>query len=232
MSEIDINLRIRKFLNSALANFYGRDYEKAIENLKAAEVLDQNNPEILYNLGVAYCRQGLHNTSIEYFQKILNLPSGSADIITIYKLLTYSQIIIEKYKEAVNTVKEGLKLSPQDTVLLSMYGYCLEKMNFYNDAIDVFMEIIEIDNENYNAYNSLAYLYAVSGKNLNSALKYAKTALESNPENASYLDTMGYVYLKKGNANLSKNCLTKALSKQPDSEEIKKHINELLKIGK
>ena len=111
-----------------------------------------------------------------------------------------------------------------------MLGYLLEQEKKYEEAIDTYREIIEIDSYNYNAYNSLAYIIAESGGDLREAMEYAKTAHKSNPENPAYLDTIGYIHMKKGQAELAKKYLKQALLKMPDSKEIKSHINQLLKI--
>jgi tetratricopeptide (TPR) repeat protein len=46
--------------------------------------------------------------------------------------------------------------------------------------------------------NDLGYLYADQGKNLEKARKMIAKAVESEPENAAYLDSMGWVLFKLG----------------------------------
>ncbi len=232
MSRTDLQERIKIFLSAAFEKILIKDYDTAIEKLKAAEVIDVNNPEILYNLGICYCKKELYNTAATYFKKVLSLSSTFIEVITVHKLLSYSLIMSGILKEAKIYINKGLEISRDDTSLLNMLGYLLEQEKDYNGAIEIYSQIIEIDNYNYNAYNSIAYIMAEKGDDPGRALEYAKTALKGNPENAAYIDTIGYINLKKGKADLAKKYLKLALQKMPDSKEIKEHINILLKISR
>ncbi len=230
MSEIELQDKIKQFLDTAILKISIKEYDNAIEKLKAAEVLDEGNPEILYNLGICYCKKELHNTAISYFDRLLALPATFVDLITVNKLLSFSLLMVGKIEEAKIHITDGLKLSRRDVTLLNMLGYLLEQEKKYDEAIDTYKEIVEIDSYNYNAYNSLAYIIAETGGDLKEAMEYAKTAHKSNPENPAYLDTIGYIHMKKGQTDLAKKYLKQALLKMPESKEIKGHINQLLKI--
>ncbi len=230
MSETDLQDKIKQFLDSAILKISIKDYDDAIEKLKSAEVLDVDNPEILYNLGICYCKKELYDTAATYFKKLLTLPYTFVDVIMVHKLLSYSLLMIGETEEATNFINNGLKLSRRDATLLNMLGYSLEQEKDYDEAINKYKEIVEIDNYNYNAYNSLAYIIAKTGGDLNEAMEYVKIALKTDPENPAYLDTIGYIHIKKGQPELAKKYLKQALSKLPDSKEIKDHINQLLKI--
>ena len=230
MADIDLNEKIEQFLKSATENFVIQNFEHAIRDLKAAEVLDKDNPEILYNLGVNYSRLGLYKTSIEYFERLQNLPSAFVEALVVKKLLAYAYINIEEYKKAQEQLDEVVKLSPSDTAAYNMKGYCLEKQGNLKKAIKVYRLIIDIDENNYNAYNSIAFLIAKNNGDLDESLKYSKMAYESNSKNAAYADTLGFVYLKRGNKNMAKKYLESALELMPFSTEIKEHINELQRL--
>ncbi|HNV47897.1 MAG TPA: tetratricopeptide repeat protein [Spirochaetota bacterium] len=230
MSEVDLTTRIRGFLKSALTNLESRRYDRALADLMAAEGLDRDNPEVLYNLGVACCRSGDYRRSISYFRRVLDLPFTFVDVITVNKLLAFAQIQLGETEPAARDIANILKLSPDDVTLLNMLGYCHERAQRYREALAAYNRIIEIDRHNYNAYNSLAYIIATLNGDLNRALKFAKTALDASPENPAYLDTIGFVYMKKGNPDLARKNFKKALSKLPDSAEIREHLNQLLEL--
>lgn len=232
MAKIELNERVKGFVNSALKSFSARDYATALAALKEAESLDKQNPEILYNLGIAHCKMGQFRESIDYFKKLLKLPFTFVDIITVNKLLSYALILLDELPQAVEYLKNILKLAPNDTTLLNMLGYCFEKKDQYADAVEIYRNIVELDPDNYNACNSLAYILALSNGNLTEALQFVQKALKAAPENPAYIDTLGFIYLKKGNTDLSKEHLKKALSLMPDSEEIREHLQQLLKIEK
>jgi len=57
---------------------------------------------------------------------------------------------------------------------------------------------LEIDPKFAPAANNLAYLLAESGRDLNEALKLAQSARGLMPEEPGVMDTLGWVYYKKG----------------------------------
>ena len=231
MTKTDLNERVRQFLDNALKKITTRDYDSAIEKLKEAESLDSENPEILYNLGICYCKKELFETAITYFGKIKDLTLTFVDILIVYKMLSYCSIMNKDFTQGEVFINEGLKISKNDTVLLNMLGYIYEFRKEYEQALDIYRNIVEIDRNNANANNSIAYILAEINGDLNQALAYARNSLKHNPENPAYLDTMGFIQMKKGQVDIAKNYLKKALEKLPDSKEIKKHINQLLKIA-
>jgi tetratricopeptide (TPR) repeat protein len=226
MAEIDLQEKIDGFLHSAMKKFIIRDYESAVRELKAAEMLDKDNPEILYNLGVNYCRMGLDKSAIEYFKKVLKHKQSFIDSMVVKKLLAYALIHLKEYRESMDLLEQVLQLVPLDSAALNMKGYCHEAMGRYDDALRVYASIIEHEKDNYNAYNSIAYILSKTGADLSKALKCAHIAYNSNNENPAYLDTLGYIYLKMGNPDLARQYLMLALQKAPLSDEIKDHIKE------
>jgi len=78
--------------------------------------------------------------------------------------------------------------------------------------------------------NSLGYILADCDVDLDRAEELCKKALSFLPNYYAYLDSLGWIYYKKGNLKLAKKYLKKAYQKNPNSEEIKKHIAKLLDI--
>jgi tetratricopeptide (TPR) repeat protein len=230
MAEVNIQKQVQRLLDTAMEKSARRDFALALDELKAAEAIDRENPVILYNLGICYIRTDLHRTAINYLERILQLPYTFVDVVIVRKLLAYCFLMTKDYQEALKQLDESLKISSRDTMAMSMKGYCLEQLGDIAGAMSIFREVINIDPNNYNSYNSLAYLMCRSGDDLTSALKFAKKAVDANPDNPAYLDTMGYIYMKKGQNDRAKKYFKKAYSLMPDSEEIRMHVKQFLKI--
>lgn len=227
---VNVNQRIQELMSSALRFLSSGDSESAIEELKTANILDAGNPEVLFNLGIVHSKQGLHKTAIQYYQKILDLPSSYIEVLQVRKLLAYSHILTGSYSEAVSIILSLVKHAPSDTAALSMAGYALEKAGKIDEAIKMHEGVLVQDPENVNAANSLAFLFAVKGLNLDRALSLAKKAHDSNPESAAYNDTLGYVYFRRDQKDPAKRHLKKAFELDPANEEIRSHLHELLKM--
>lgn len=232
MSDIDLNKKIRGLLTSALQNHTFKNYNDAINNLKAAYVLDKDNPQILYNLGISYCKLGLFKTASEYFEKIMKLQSTFVDIAIVKKLSAYASINSNDLHRAEDLLLNVLTHMPRDLHSQQMLAFIYDKKEKYSDAIKLYESIIAFDPACYNAYNALAYIIAKTGHGKDKSLKYAAKALKSNHTNPAYNDTMGYVLMKIGEFQKAEKFLIKAQKLRPLNDEIKEHLIELDRMKK
>jgi tetratricopeptide (TPR) repeat protein len=79
------------------------------------------------------------------------------------------------------------------------YGAAAEQAGFYDKAADLFKKSIAIDPSNAgDAYNYLAYMWAEHNMRLNEAEEMIKLALQSDPNNGAYIDTLGWLEYRQG----------------------------------
>jgi len=228
----DINNILKEIKKTALNDLFSGDFDSAIEELKRAEMIDRDNPEILFNLGIAFCRKGLFKTAYDYFLKVLNLNITYINNTVVKKNLAYCLIENNKYDEALMFLDEVISDFKSDIHALNMRGYCLEKKGDLKNALKAYREIFRYDRSNLNSLNSSSYLMAQLGIELESALKIADFVYNKNKLNPAYNDTLGFVHLKLGNYKDAEKYLKTAASILPFNDEIKNHIIELNDIKK
>jgi len=218
---------INRIIRSALDSFFIKDYDTAINELKSAEVLDRENPEILYNIAIAYCRLEFYNSAVEYLKKVLSLELKFIDSVTVKKLIAYCHINMGDFTSALTTLNEINSGDFTDTQVLSMTGYCHEKTGNYDAALDFHKKVLNLDKHNLNSINAFAYISAQKGKNLDKAMQLAKFICGKDKNNAAFVDTLGYIFLKAGKLKEAEAQLKKAAIIAPFSLEIQDHIKEL-----
>jgi len=74
--------------------------------------------------------------------------------------------------------------------------------------------------------NSLGYIYVEQGYDLDEAIVLIKKALEIDPENGAYIDSLGWAYFKKGMIEEALVELERAINVLPDPE-IYDHLGEV-----
>jgi tetratricopeptide (TPR) repeat protein len=79
--------------------------------------------------------------------------------------------------------------------------------------------ILEQDPDNDTANNDLGYLWADQGKNLQQAEGMIRKALESQPENAAYLDSMGWVLYRLDRPAEARKYLEDAVARQEGGQD-------------
>lgn len=223
---------INKIIKTALDSFFIKDYDSALNALKSAEVLDRENPEILYNIAVALCRLEFYNQALEYFHKVLSLKLTFIDLIQVKKLTAFCYINMGKYNSALQYLNQINTEELKDTQILSMKAYCYEKNGNIENALNLHREILLIDKNNLNSINACAFLMAKNSKNLDKALKLAQIACSGDKGNGAFFDTLGYIMLKMGKLDKAEAYLKKAELIIPFNDEIKEHLKELAILKK
>jgi len=80
--------------------------------------------------------------------------------------------------------------------LIGMLEYARKN---YDVAAENYRKALERDQNSVIAANNLAWLYAVDGKgNIDEAVRLAQGVVQKNPNVAGFIDTLGWVYYKKG----------------------------------
>jgi tetratricopeptide (TPR) repeat protein len=108
------------------------------------------------------------------------------------------------------------------------YGAACERSGNWEKAETMLLKSIALNPENSMAFNYLAYMWAEKGINLDKAMKYVSSALEIEPDNGAYLDTLGWVLFKKGQNKEALAYLEEARVLMPDDPTILEHVGDVL----
>ena len=120
--------------------------------------------------------------------------------------LAIAQSEAKQTQQAVATFEEALHEAQldQDNDFVNAkfyfnYGATAEQAGLYQKATDLLRKSIALDPANSaEACNYLGYMWADHNMNLDEAETMIKRALELEPNNASYLDSLGWVEFRKG----------------------------------
>lgn len=90
----------------------------------------------------------------------------------------------------------------------------------FDQSEKVLEDIYEKNPDDTTLNNDLGYLYADRGKNLDKAKQMIQKALTDEPENGSYLDSMGWVLFKLGEYDEAIKYLEKAIENREGGDEV------------
>lgn len=143
---------------------------------------------------------------------------------------------LKRWKEAEDALMEADKLAtrPEEKAYVQFaLGALYERQKKYDQAEAAFRQVLKQDPSNVMTLNYLGYMMADHGLHLEEALGMIKRAVELDPQNAAYLDSLGWVYFKLGNYDEAEDNLRRAVEKQPNDPTIQDHLGELYaKTGK
>ena len=84
-----------------------------------------------------------------------------------------------------------------------------------------------MDPNNSMTLNYLGYMLADRNVHLEEALNLIKRAVELDPQNGAYLDSLGWVYFRLGHYDQAEEYLRRAADKTPNDATIQDHLGEL-----
>ncbi len=173
-NEININLQ------QALDAFKATEYEKAVESFLKALEEDKNNPNILNNIGLCYAKLAKDDLAIEYFLKALSFnPKSVQTYINLADVYYRNKNIIE----AINLLENGVTLMPQEIALKHYLSRFYVEDCRYDLAMDQLFEILDIDEDNVDAYWDLGNIQFELG-DYDSAAENYENVLEKVTDNA------------------------------------------------
>ena len=149
--------------------------------------------------------------------------------------LAIAQREAKQNQQAVATFEEALheaQLEEDDDFVNAKfyfnYGAAAEQAGLYDKAADLLRKSIALDPENSaEAYNYLGFMWADHNMNLDEAETMIRRALESEPNNASYLDSLGWVEFRKGQFDRAlDNLLRAAKTAEHDDPVVFEHIGD------
>jgi tetratricopeptide (TPR) repeat protein len=88
--------------------------------------------------------------------------------------------------------------------------------------------LIAKDPDNAAALNYLGYMFAEDGSNLDEAETLIQRALKLQPANGGYLDSLGWIYYKKGQYKRAMEVLERAVALDKNEGVIWEHLGDVL----
>jgi tetratricopeptide (TPR) repeat protein len=123
---------------------------------------------------------------------------------------------------------EGLSTSKQEKLAVQFArGAMFERQKNFEAAETEFRKVIAADPDHAGALNYLGYMLADRDVRLDEAQKMIKRAVELEPENGAYLDSLGWVYYRQNMLDQAEAQLRKALEKMDSDPTVHDHLGDV-----
>lgn len=140
----------------------------------------------------------------------------------------YASLLDEKadYKGAANLLEQGLELFPDNTQLRFYYGAINDRLGKKDLVISEIKKVLDLNPNHVQGLNYLAFTLAEMNTNLPDAEKYARRALELEPQDGYILDTLGWILYKRSKITESIKILEAAIKFQSGVSVIAEHLGD------
>ena len=211
---------------------YNKDqYQQAIKAFKAV------SPESTFYLNAV-----IHRGIIAYQQENLEqaieiLKSGldSADEAGKREIIPYLSSFYKQkgdLKTAEALLRQGLEIAPESTGLRFELGVLYDEQDKRDKALEQMQKVLDIEPDHADALNYIGYTWADQGVHLEKAEKMIRRALEQKPENGYIIDSLGWLYYRRGMYEKAADYIQKAARLIPDDPIVLEHLGDVyVKLG-
>ncbi len=170
---------------------------------------------------------GKENESVVLAKSVLK---GGPDDRDSYIMLSQIYMRLKRWKDSEDAIALAEKLAtrPEEKQYIRfLQGSIYERQKKYDLAEQAFRQVLQQDPNNSMTLNYLGYMLADRNVHLEEALTLIKKAIDLDPQNYNYIDSLGWVYFKLGNYDQAEENLRRAADKSPNDATIQDHLGEL-----
>lgn len=209
--------------------FDNQYYDEAVIVMKEAIQLFPEDFVVNLILGLSLSQSGNNDEAKEYLKKSVELNPNDITALSAYGF-TLNQL--QENDEAIKILNKALQIKPDEISVLGTLGLIYDSKEMWDECDNIYERALKIDSLSPVINNNYAYSLSERGERLEEALEMVKIAIEKEPENSSYLDTMGWVYYKLGDFENAKYYLEKAIKYGGDRPVILDHLGDVMfKLG-
>ncbi len=204
-----------------------KDWQKATEVAKEAV---QKLPKSR-DLKMVYASQqadlGNPDQALKEVRAMLN---GSPDDRGVYITLAQMNTRLRRFSDAEQALDKAEQLSTKaddKEYVWFLRGSTFEREKKYPEAEQQFRKVLASDPQHAQALNYLGYMLADQNTKLEEALALIKKAVDLDPANGAYLDSLGWAYYRMGKYDLAEENLVKASQKINTDPTVHSHLGDL-----
>ncbi len=211
----------RVFTGLAVSYLHQKEYGKAREVLNEGLKTQPDSPMLLEQLADTEALTGHYDLAIEYLQKLL-----SQDPKSVHLRMRLAEVYGLKGDGSRELAldREASAIAPNDLTAGMTLAGALAHAGHTGEARLQFQRVVNAHPESAPALNNTAFFLADTGGDLEEAMRLARRALEKIPEQPVFLDTVGYIYLKKGLSDRALETFSNLARKYPMYASFRYHL--------
>jgi tetratricopeptide (TPR) repeat protein len=197
---------------NGLVNIYSgqKRFEQAHARLERVLSVQPNNASLHYLQAQVY---GVERNAQGAENELRRALEIDPKYLAAYSSLAALYINQHQEDRAIAEYQKIVERKPDDAATYTLIGMLEDGRKNHTAAVQSYRRALEIDQNGIIAANNLAWSYAVYGTgNLDEAVRLAQGVVQRNPDVPGYVDTLGWVYYKKGLNDAAAEQLRKAVA--------------------
>jgi len=175
-------------------------------------------PDGYISLGLVYLEQDSVQQAIDVLREGIAKSYSNRKDLQYYLATALGRA--EEFGQVIPIAKTLAKQNPEEIRYLFLLGSSLERVQQFDSAATVFLEILRLDPNNAQTLNYLAYMWADLGVNLEQSKEMIERALELESDNGAFLDSYAWVLYKMGRYEEAREYIARAIDAMDEPDPI------------
>jgi tetratricopeptide (TPR) repeat protein len=212
------------------ANIAAKKYAAAAELARKVRADNKDDLSLARLEAQALARDGKGDQGVAVMEAALQDHPDNPDA---YVALAQTYTEAARGPKAVQLLRDAQMKFPDVTTIPFELGAVFDKQKNFVEAEAAFRQVLAREPEHAGALNYLGYMLAERGERLDESVGYLKKAVAMEPENGSFLDSLGWAYYKAGKFDLAEENLKRAADQLRTNSVIQEHYGQLLfRVGR
>ncbi len=171
-----------------------------------------------------------NNVGVGSGGETISMPNSISPEVGNYLYISELYALAKRPKDAVQAMNQALSFAKNkyEKEVVKLTLATMQQTNGDFDAAEnTLRAMIKESPRNSIALNNLGYFLAERGEKLDEALKLIQTALELDPNNSSFLDSLGWAYFKLGKLDDAEKSLKTAVRLDDSSATVQEHLGDV-----
>ena len=204
-----------------------KEWQKALDTAKEAVQKLGTSRDLKMVLAAQQADMGEADKALKDVRGMLKGDAGDRQV---YIALAQMNTRLRRFSDAGQALDKAEQLSSKTDdkeYVWFLRGSTFEREKRYSEAEEQFKKVLASDPEHASALNYLGYMLADQNMKLEEALGYIKRAVDLDPANGAYLDSLGWAYFRLGKYELAEDNLLKASQKINTDPTVHDHLGDL-----
>ncbi len=204
--------------------FESQRYEEAVTEMKKAIAKFPDDFVDNLILGLSLSQQKDIDGAARALEHAVRLNPNDITALHAYGFTLNQQ---KRNDAAIVYLDKALYLDPDNIQVIGTLGMIYDSIEDFAVSDSLYERALLIDSSNVLISNNYAYSLSERGIHLNRALALSEYAVEQEPNNASYLDTIGWVHFKLGNYDKAIEFILMAVEEDDTNAILMDHLADI-----
>lgn len=198
--------------------------EKAENFFKKAVKAADTIADVPVQIALQYIQTNRFQKAVEFLKEV------EAGFLKEWRIPFFKGIAYGRMNNNSEAISSLLKAASLDSTIADTWiqlGLIYDEKSMHRESDNAYEKALAIDPENSLANNNYAYALSQRGIQLDRALRMIEIAYKADPDNASYLDTYGWILYKLGDYQKALGFIRQAIEKGDVSAAVYEHLGDV-----